>query len=58
VLARHLLYHVSHPPTLNFLDLFESGSPYVAQAGLELQIFMCKPPECLDYRPAPSSIFF
>jgi hypothetical protein len=29
--------------------LFEIGSPYVAQAGLELVIFLPPPPECWDY---------
>jgi hypothetical protein len=29
------------------------GSHYVAHAGLELDILLLQPPECLDYRHAP-----
>jgi hypothetical protein len=32
---------------------FEVGSPYVAQAGLELKIFLLLPPECRDCRHVP-----
>jgi hypothetical protein len=36
-----------------FVFLFETGSHYVAQAGLELSVLLPQPPECLDYRRAP-----
>lgn len=29
-------------------------SPYIAQAGLELEIFPSKPPLCYNYRDAPT----
>jgi hypothetical protein len=33
--------------------LFETGSHYIAQAGLELSILLPQPPECWDYRHVP-----
>jgi hypothetical protein len=34
------------PPCLALLFLFEAGSIYIAQAGLELEIFLLQPPKC------------
>jgi hypothetical protein len=33
-----------------FFCFFETGSPYVAQAGLKFMILLPQPPECWDYR--------
>jgi hypothetical protein len=38
-------------PYFGFGFVFETGSCYVAQAGLKLEIL--QPPECWDYRHAP-----
>jgi hypothetical protein len=35
-----------------FIFLFETKSQKIAQAGLELMIFLAQPPECWDYRCA------
>jgi hypothetical protein len=56
------LRHRAHqPPTCStfvfyipvFIDLLETGSRYVAQAGLKFLILLPQPPECWDFRHAP-----
>jgi hypothetical protein len=37
---------------LQVIFLFETKSQKIAQAGLELMIFLAQPPECWDYRCA------
>jgi hypothetical protein len=52
-------YSLSTPPTqgtiflFHFIGLFETGSEYVAQIGLELVIFLPLPPKWLDYKYVP-----
>jgi hypothetical protein len=45
--------YVSASENLHSFLFFEAGSPYVAQAGLELGIFLPWPPSASDYKCAP-----
>jgi hypothetical protein len=47
---RKKLLSLSHIPKPRF---FEIGFHYVAQEGLELEIFLFLPTECWDYRCVP-----
>jgi hypothetical protein len=41
--------------------IFETGSNYIAQSGLEFAVFLPQPPECWDYShdpPYPDYILF
>jgi hypothetical protein len=42
------------PPVSGFCSLFETGSPYIAQAGLELGVLLLQPVKYWDYRLASS----
>jgi hypothetical protein len=49
------------PPPFLFFYFVETGSPYVAHAGLNLVILLPQPPECWDYRRSPpylASLFY
>jgi hypothetical protein len=49
------LYHSATLPTVKFL---ETGSLYIAQAGLELMILLPHPAKCWDYGHAPPCLAF
>jgi hypothetical protein len=57
MLARQALYHLSNSASPSFFSfILDSGSRYVAQDALELEIFLPQSPECWDYRHAPSRL--
>jgi hypothetical protein len=50
MLARQAFYHLSH---FDSVFCFETGTPYVAQAGLKLIIFPPHPLKYWDYKHIP-----
>jgi hypothetical protein len=52
ILARQALYHLSHSTSLLFV--FETGSCYIVQAGLEGAVLLPQPPEVLGSNPSTS----
>jgi hypothetical protein len=45
-------------PAFIYLFIFETGSLYGTQAGLELSILLPQPPKCWDNRCEPASLPF
>jgi hypothetical protein len=53
---RKVFYSSLYVPLFYFIYVFETGSHYVAQAGLEIKILLLHPPKSRDYRHVPPSL--